>query len=407
MKLAAGLQSGLKSDTIRACSTPSNLNEHMLADHQRWNLPPRNSFNDNNAHGDLPRCFNVLHSQMLVIYERKKKSQMPTISKTLPLGRFIGLLFLFTSIANGADEFRFRTWVVSRGNLQIEAQFKQIKGNKVVLSKRGGGLMEIDLFRLSARDRRYVSLANRGMEPPADFDDITKATPFVIDFSKGERVYKHIVKYPLKVDMKKTVVEFTISGNGRGLFPSSTQQKQPVDLGRSIDHQIRLAPPPAATDEFDLAADVKTKMEYDSLTNEFVLYVEPYANVIRGREGAEPIPLSSAGEFYRRVTAMEKTITRLTRENEDELPSQITQARSLYEGSVGCIRLVHSKNLKTLLNKYQSNRNRIPTLETKAAYLNQYAAALQEMKSITVQYRIFLKVGGNLKLILGEKKEDE
>jgi hypothetical protein len=34
MKQAAGFQSGIKSDKIKAWNTPTNLNEHMLADRQ-------------------------------------------------------------------------------------------------------------------------------------------------------------------------------------------------------------------------------------------------------------------------------------------------------------------------------------------------------------------------------------
>jgi formylglycine-generating enzyme required for sulfatase activity len=36
MKRAADFQSGIKSDKLKACNTATNLNEHMLADHQAW-----------------------------------------------------------------------------------------------------------------------------------------------------------------------------------------------------------------------------------------------------------------------------------------------------------------------------------------------------------------------------------
>jgi hypothetical protein len=36
MKRAAGFQSGIKSDTLKACNVATNSNEHMLADRQAW-----------------------------------------------------------------------------------------------------------------------------------------------------------------------------------------------------------------------------------------------------------------------------------------------------------------------------------------------------------------------------------
>jgi len=35
MKLASGFQSGIKWDKLKACNTATNLNEHMLANHQQ------------------------------------------------------------------------------------------------------------------------------------------------------------------------------------------------------------------------------------------------------------------------------------------------------------------------------------------------------------------------------------
>ena len=40
MKRAAGFQSGIKWDKLKACDTPTNPNEHMLADYQTWNMLP-------------------------------------------------------------------------------------------------------------------------------------------------------------------------------------------------------------------------------------------------------------------------------------------------------------------------------------------------------------------------------
>ena len=322
---------------------------------------------------------------------------MTTIYKSPLFGCCLAFLFLVATATNGANDNRFRTWVLPSG-VKIEAQFQRIKGNNVILLTRAGNEQTIGLFALSAGDKAYVRLTSRGTEPDDDLDESAKATPFEIDFSKGETKYRHTVKYPGKVDMSKTVVEFTISGNGTRLFPSSTRQKPPFDLGKSINYVIRLAPAPINKAASDLAADVKVKMAYDSRTNAFVLYVEPYAKLIRGRAGAEPIPLS-VGELSRRAAEMGVTITGLTRENAVELPRQIRDlinSRPQSENET----LVRSKNLKTLQNKYQSNRYRIPAMQAKRAYLQEFAYALRDIKSITVQYRIFLKVGGNLKLIV-------
>jgi hypothetical protein len=322
---------------------------------------------------------------------------MTTIYKSPLLGCCLVFLFLVATAANGANDNRFRTWVLPSG-VKIEAQFQRIKGNNVILLTRAGKEQTIGLFALSAGDKAYVRLTSRGTEPDDDLDESAKATPFVIDFSKGETKYRHTVKYPLKVDMQKTVVEFTISGNGTRLFPSSTRQKSPFNLGQSINYVIRLAPAPTNKAASDLAADVRAKIQYDSGKNEFVLYVEPSVKLIRGRAGAAEIPLS-VGECNRRVAEMEKTTEWLKRQNADVLPRQIKDlidSRPQSENES----LIRSKNLKTLQNAYQSNRNRIPTLQAKAAYLQEFAYALRNMESITVQYRIFLKVGGTLKLIV-------
>jgi len=37
MRRAAGFQS---SDKLKACNTPTNSNQHMLADYQTWNMLP-------------------------------------------------------------------------------------------------------------------------------------------------------------------------------------------------------------------------------------------------------------------------------------------------------------------------------------------------------------------------------
>ena len=121
---------------------------------------------------------------------------MKTCHKSVHFKCCFAFLFLFAVLAHGADKYRFRTWVDSSGQLKIEAQYQRIKDNKVVLSKLGDGDLEIELSMLSERDREYVRLTNRGMEPTAEFEHVTKAQSFVIDITKGETIYRHAVKYP-------------------------------------------------------------------------------------------------------------------------------------------------------------------------------------------------------------------
>jgi len=332
---------------------------------------------------------------------------MTTIFKSPLFGCCLAFLFLVATTANGANDNRFRNWVLPSGE-KIEAQFQRIKGNNVILLNRAGNERTISLFALSAGDKTYVRLTSRGTEPDKNLDEGAKATPFVIDFSKGDKTYRHTVKYPGKVNTKNTVVEFTISGNGNREFPSSTRQKEPVVLGQTIFYEIRLARAPATKAESDLAADVEARMEYDSRTNEFVLHVEPYAKLIRGRMGADSIPLS-VSKFKERAKAMEATIARLTDENK-VLPAKITEARNLYLQAVrafaGVAAAIHSKNLKTWEDTLQTNRSRIPANQAKHDYLVELAYELRDMESITVQYRIFSKVGSNLKLIVDGNSKD-
>ena len=335
---------------------------------------------------------------------------------------FLGLFFLFATATSDADEYRFRTWVDSSGQFKIEAQFERIKGNKVVLSKRGGGALEIDLLVLSARDQEYIRLTNRGMEPNVDFDRVAKADPFVIDISKGETIYRHTVKYPWKVDIKKTLVKFVISGNGNREFPSSTKQQQPVNLGKEVKYEIRFAPKSirqstSANTSFDLAADVIARMTYDEKQDAFIVFVKPSADVIKGRAGATKIVLS-VEQCEKRVAATEGTIQQFTQQIERILPDQIAalerahgvansnrlsafntnnfQAAGAYATQMNALEV----KWKGLINQIKSKRNRIPALKVDQAYLRQISVHLQDLDTITVQYQIFSKVGGNQELIL-------
>ena len=352
---------------------------------------------------------------MLVIYDRKKKSKMPTIFKTRPFGCFLGLLFLFASITNGADEYRFRTWVDSTGKFKIEAQFKETKGNNIVLLQRDGILLELKLIKLSKRDNQYVQAVNRGKEPPAAFDDVAKVTPFVFDASKGLKAHRHTITYPWKVDAKETVVEFKISGNGNRDFPSSTKNQQPVALGKQVKYEVRLAP--KAAGGFDFAADVTANMSYDSKKGEFIIYVSPYAEVIRGRAGSIKIPLSPS-QCEQRAVSTVNTIELFTRQIKDILPAQITAL----EREHGALKLRREAALrvmnfqaagvfgtqmnqlevkwKGLRNQMKSKSNRIPALKFDQQYLTELAAKLIDLDTITVEYSVFSKVGDHLELIL-------
>jgi len=349
---------------------------------------------------------------------------MTSIYKTPLFSCCLAFLFLVATAANGADDYRFRTWVDKTGNFKIEARFLRIKGNQVALVKRAGGEFEIALLALSARDQEYVRLTNRGMEPNEDFDAVVKASPFIINFSQGETAYKHTVKYPWKIDAKKTLVEFTISGNGNREFPSSTLQKQPVGLGKQLKYVIRLAPKPTASTEFDLAADVEARMTYDSKNAEFIVYVKPSVDVIRGRGGAAKLALS-LGQCNQRVADTQASIKRFSDEIERILPSQIQalerehnfkktaranainqmnfQAAGLYGTQMNQLEV----KWKGLINQMKSKSNRIPAMKNDMAYLAAIANTLGDMDTITVQYRIFSKVGENSELIVDGTSTDK
>jgi hypothetical protein len=64
-------------------------------------------------------------------------------------------------------------------------------------------------------------------------------------------------------------------------------------------------------------------------------------------------------------------------------------------------------HLKSLENALQSAKRNIPALKLKSDYLDELAAALQNMKTITVQYKIFSKVGGNLEPIVDGTSKDQ
>lgn len=333
----------------------------------------------------------------------------------------LAFFFLFAVLAHGADEYRFRTWVDSSGQFKIEAQYQRIKGNKVVLSKRGGGDLEIDILILSERDREYVRLTNRGMEPTAEFDRVAKEQPFVINITKGEAIYRHVVKYPWKVDKKKLLAEFTISGNGSQELLGSTKQPQPIILGKELKFELRFAPALSKTvvsnDQFDLAADVTTRVTFDDKKREFTLFVKPSIDVIRGRAGATKIPMS-VEKCEERVVATQQTIELFTQQIERTLPQQIAALEVAHNtANLNKQAAFNSKNFqaagayatqmntlevkwKGLTNQIKSKRNRIPALKIDQAYLNEIATYLEDLDTITVEYKIFSKIGENRELIL-------
>ena len=331
---------------------------------------------------------------------------MTTIYKLRLLGCYLGMVFLVVATTHGADELRFRTWVLPNG-VKIEAQFQRIKGNNAVIVEPGGKIHDIALGKLSTHDAKYLRLTNRGIEPDASFDAITEAKPFIIDINKGESKYLHRVKYPGKIDASNLLVEITISADGNRAFPSSTLQMQPVALGKTVKYVIRLAPKPNDETIFDLAADVEAWVTYDTKNPAFIVHVKPSVDVIRGRGGAEQITLS-VGQCQKRMAAIDKTIRRHTQEIMRVLPPLIENARIQYSRSgPGPQQLAWSKKLKSLLNAWQSAKNSIPALTLKYDYLDKLAAALQDMKTITVQYKIFSKVGGNLEPIVDGTSKDQ
>ena len=82
---------------------------------------------------------------------------MTTIFKSPLFGCCLAFLFLVATTANGANDNRFRNWVLPSGE-KIEAQFQRIKGNNVILLNRAGNERTISLFALSAGDKTYVRL---------------------------------------------------------------------------------------------------------------------------------------------------------------------------------------------------------------------------------------------------------
>jgi hypothetical protein len=336
---------------------------------------------------------------------------MTTIYKLRLLGCYLGMVFLLAVTANGDN--RFRTWIDSTGEFEIEAQFQRIKGNKVLLAKKiGGGELELDLKKLSKRDQEYVRLTVSGAEPNADFDAVAKAKPFIINFAPGKAAYKQTVKYPWKVDIKKTIVEFTISGNGNRPFPISTKQKQPVELAKSIKYEIRLAPKSAV----DLAVDVEARISYDKEKSEFIVYVKPSMDVIRGVGGATKIALS-VNNLNERVVLINKTNARFKNEIA-AAPAQ--HARNLANwnttnqlkiAALGVNRMTDAGILQTQMNNIQ-RANDILASQTKGKqirvvnsrfileYIDAIIVPLQGLQTITVEYKIFSKIGQNSVLIL-------
>jgi hypothetical protein len=341
---------------------------------------------------------------------------MTTIFKLRLLGCYIGLVLLVVATTHGAGKFRVRTWTDKTGQFEIVAEYQQIKGNNVVLVEPGGKIHDIRLTDLSAHDTEYVRLTNRGMEPAANFDAITEAKPFIIDINKGESKYLHRVKYPGKIDASNLLVEITISGNGDRAFPSSTLQMQPVALGKTVKYVIRLAPKPDDETMFDLAADVEARMTYDAAKKEFVVYVKPSVAVIRGRAGADQLPLSIK-QCLDRVALIQQTIQRF-KQNIKNAPAQIraiaanhARTKALLQAAVGAMQFGAANLLGVQVNQIEiqwkaatrqlkGKINRIPAMQIDLSYLDEIANTLQGMKTITVQYRIFSKIGESKKLIL-------
>jgi len=346
---------------------------------------------------------------------------MNTYHKIVHFGCCLPLLLLFAVIAHGADDYRFRTWVDDSGQFKIKAQYQRIKSNNVLLSKEGGGDVEIPIIKLSDRDQEYIRLTNRGMEPNADFDRIAKEQPFVIDITKNEPIYRHTVKYPWKVDKKKLLAEFAISGNGSQELLGSTKQQQPIIVGKELKFELRFAPASpkdsVTNRQFDLAGDVTTRITFDDEKKEFTLFIKPSIDVIRGRAGATKIPMS-VEQCEKRVVATQQTIELFTQQIEQTLPQQISALESAHDtANRNRQSAFNAKNFqaagvfstqmntlevkwKGLTNQIKSKRSRIPALKIDQAYLNEIAIYLSDLDAITVKYRIFSKIGENKELIL-------
>ena len=277
---------------------------------------------------------------------------MTTIYKLRLLGCYLGMVFLVVATTHGADELRFRTWVLPNG-VKVEAQFQRIKGNNAVIVEPGGKIHDIAFGKLSTHDAKYLRLTNRGIEPDASFDAITEAKPSIIQINKGESKYVHTVKYPRQIDASNLLVEITISGNGNRAFPSSPLQMQPVALGKTVKYVIRLAPKPNDETIFDLAANVEAWVTYDTKNSAFIVHVKPSVDVIRGRGGAEQITLS-VDQCQKRMAAIHKTRLKHTQQIMRVLPDQIANARFHWETTSGNEQLAWSMDLKTFRNALQS-----------------------------------------------------
>jgi hypothetical protein len=68
------------------------------------------------------------------------------------------LLLLLAGVARtGWSAEEMRTWTDSTGKHKIEAKFKEVVDGKVTLARKSGGVMEIDLKKLSADDQEYIA----------------------------------------------------------------------------------------------------------------------------------------------------------------------------------------------------------------------------------------------------------
>lgn len=320
----------------------------------------------------------------------------------------------------GENPNRNRTWRDSSATFSVQARFLEMNGNKVKLETPTKQILEIDLLKLSSKDKEYVRLTNLGKEPGKEFDEIARESGLILDLSNDEKFYKFSIPYAQKVDLKDIYVNTQIVINPYdGLedrYKVETAQHSPIQIkGLKIKRfTVEMGANPAG----QMGFDVSTQTTYNPRDKSFYFVVRPTIRVIRGKPGASTTELQKEAISHR----LDATIKQISKNKLfisgfpaahaaqvnfiNNLQGQFRAAIArcnlpLAQALQGQLSREDIKLMK-LKNNLTSAKASIPKHETEVAYLEELTKALDGIQHILVKFEIYNDSAGKQVIISGQ-----
>ena len=264
-----------------------------------------------------------------------------------------------------------------------------------------------------------------------DFQDGDTKAPdnplvFTIDLTEASPSYNLSIPYAGNVEASDISVQFDVTARGTRVFPSETDQNEPVAINKGFNAEIMLGQhvQPAAGKTpakiFNLVGDVLVRLSYDAKKQEFRIYVKPTADVGAGKQNSTEVGLS-AQQSEKRVVELQRTIVRTTQEINALHPANMAQLLALHQqlerqravaansntvpGALLAANLAAQMNQVEAKHKVQSSlqtskRNRLPAFHFNLAYLESLTLNLANLKHLDIRYRIYRKMDDKNVLII-------